>query len=1098
MILQKIIDKNNMSIFQKSIINKYLKNLDNDKVNLAFKQFQRFYGDKLRLFDILHLKEENYQEGFLREIFVQSLGYTIRPDLNYNLTTEYKNQTDSKKADGAILKNNSAIGVIELKSTKTFNLDNIKNQAFNYKHNQPDCRYVITSNFHHLRFYIDNSTEYEEFDLFELTEQQFKVFYLILSHESVFNDIPLKMKEETKFHEESISDKFYKDYKSFKDHIFENLVKNNPQYDKLTLFKKSQKLLDRFLFVYFGEDCGLCPPNSIQQIIDQWRRLQDDDVKCSLYSRFQKMFEYLDKGHKGKHFEFPGYNGGLFRPDELLDNDKTIIDDKLLLLHCPKLSAYDFNTDIDVNILGHIFEHSLNEIEEITAELKGETIDKAKTKRKKDGIFYTPKYITNYIVENTIGKLCIDKQKELEIAEIEINETFNKKGKITKQGKELYIKLQNYKNWLLALKILDPACGSGAFLNSALDFLIKEHQEIDDLISDLTGDKIRMFDTDKNILENNIFGVDINEESVEIAKLSLWLRTAKKDRKLSDLNNNIKCGNSLIDNKEVAGEKAFNWHKEFPQVFGEYKEDEIIIVEKSEEKPDYLKLIKEKTLEARQKAEKAKELSNEAIEITQKIYEYAEKLETVNEPITEYGKNKKVGFDVVIGNPPYVDIKALEPKIVKELFNCYSTAENRINLYSLFIEKGYKLLNKNGILSFINPNSILTNSSYFKIRSLLINDLSKIIKLPDDVFPDAKVETIIFQVQKNSNFEFTETILYKRADKITFIDNNLIVKQPKINWKTDNNINYNIYSTDISNKLIEKCEKDSIQLTEIADFTLGITPYDKYKGHSKETIENRLFHSETKLDDTYKPLITGENIVRYFLKSDVKEYIKYGNWLGAMREERFFTEPRILIRQIVSGNPPRIFACYTDKSYYFTQIGFGIIPKPNTINVKFLLAIINSKLINYYHKFKFLDQEKELFQKILIANCRQFPIKISNNQTQIINKVDEIIAKNEELNKLTIKFPNRLKSNIDKIKITNILLAFYQTDFKTILTELKKQKISLNFKEQDTWEEYFNDNKSEINNIIYSVKQLDKEIDKMIYELYNLTPEEIALVEETS
>jgi type I restriction-modification system DNA methylase subunit len=1096
-----------MSIFQKSIINKYLKNLDNEKVNIAFKQFQKFYGDKLRLFEILHLKEENYQEGFLREIFVQSLGYTLRPDLNHNLTTEYKNQTDSKKADGAIIRNNSAIGVIELKSTKTFNLDTIKNQAFNYKNDQPDCRYVITSNFHYLRLYIDNSTEYEEFDLFEMANctdarpcvsAEFKKLYLILSQESIFNDIPLKMKEETKFHEESISDKFYKDYKAFKDQIFENLVKNNPQYDKLTLFKKSQKLLDRFLFVYFGEDCGLCPPNSIQQIIDQWKRLQDDDIKCSLYGRFQKMFGYLDKGYKGKHFEFPGFNGGLFRPDELLDNDKTLIDDNLLLVHCPKLSVYDFNTDIDVNILGHIFEHSLNEIEEITAEIKGETIDKSKTKRKKDGVFYTPKYITNYIIENTIGKLCKDKQTELEIAEIEINETHHKNGKITKQGKELYTKLQDYKNWLLSLKILDPACGSGAFLNSALDFLIKEHQEIDDLINYLTGHEIQMFNTDKNILENNIFGVDINEESVEIAKLSLWLRTAKKDRKLSDLNNNIKCGNSLIDNKEIAGDKAFNWYKEFPQVFGEYKEDEVIIVEKPEEKPDYLKLIKETTLEAKQKAEKAIELSTEAVELTKKVYEYAEKIETIKEPNAVYKNEINNGFDVIIGNPPYVDIKALEPKIVKELFNCYSTAENRINLYSLFIEKAYRLLKKNGILSFINPNSILTNSSYFKLRSLLINDLSRIIKLPDDVFPDAKVETIIFQAQKNSNVEFTETILYKRADKITFIDNNLIVKQPKTNWKTDININYNIYSTDISSKIIEKCEKDSIQLTEIADFTLGITPYDKYKGHSKETIENRLFHSEIKLDDTYKPLITGENIVRYYLKPDIKEYIKYGDWLGAMREKRFFTEPRILIRQIVSGNPPRIFACYSDKSYYFTQIGFGIIPKPNTIEAKFLLAVINSKLINYYHKNKFLDQEKELFQKILIANCRQFPIKTSNNQAQIINKVNEIIANNEELNKLTNNFPNRLKSNFNKIKLTNILLAFYQTDFKTILTELKKQKFILKLTEQDEWEEYFNRYKFDITNLQQKINQIDKEIDKMIYELYNLTPEEVAVIEEMS
>jgi len=459
-----------MSIFQKSIINKYLKNLDNDKVNLAFQQFQRFYGEKLRLSDIIQMKEENYQEGFLREVFVQSLGYTIRPDLNYNLTTEYKNQTDSKKADGAIIRNNSALGVIELKSTKTFNLDNIKNQAFNYKNNQPDCRYVITSNFHYLRFYIDNSTEYEEFDLFEFTEQDFKLFYLILSQESIFNDIPLKMKEETKFHEVSISDKFYMDYKAFKDRIFENLVKNNQQFDKLTLFKKSQKLLDRFLFVYFAEDCGLCPPNSIQKIIDQWKTLKANDAYAPLYSRFQKLFNYLDVGKKFETFEFPAYNGGLFKPDELLDNEKTVVEDFILLKHCPKLSAYDFNTDIDVNILGHIFEHSLNEIEEISAELQGENIEKSKTKRKKDGIFYTPKYITHYIVENTIGKLCKDKQIELQIADIEINETFNKKGKITKQGKELYKKFQEYKNWLLSLKILDPACGSGAFLNSALDF----------------------------------------------------------------------------------------------------------------------------------------------------------------------------------------------------------------------------------------------------------------------------------------------------------------------------------------------------------------------------------------------------------------------------------------------------------------------------------------------------------------------------------------------------------------------------------------------------------------------------------------------------
>jgi len=131
-----------MPIFQKSVVNKYLKNLDELTVNQAYKRFIAFYGNKIKLHNILNLKEENYQEGFLREIFVNVLGYTISPDIDFNITTEFKNRTDSKKADGAILKDNTAIGVIELKSTKTPFLESITNQAFNYKHNQPNCRYV--------------------------------------------------------------------------------------------------------------------------------------------------------------------------------------------------------------------------------------------------------------------------------------------------------------------------------------------------------------------------------------------------------------------------------------------------------------------------------------------------------------------------------------------------------------------------------------------------------------------------------------------------------------------------------------------------------------------------------------------------------------------------------------------------------------------------------------------------------------------------------------------------------------------------------------------------------------------------------------------
>ncbi|MDP8201596.1 MAG: N-6 DNA methylase, partial [Candidatus Tenebribacter burtonii] len=556
-----------MEIFQRSVIQKHLKSLDKETVAQAFNVFIKFYRNTNRIENIKQLKEENYQEGFLREIFVQVLGYTINPDENYDLTTEFKNMTDSKKADGAILKDGKAIGVIELKSLKTKNLENIKEQAFNYKNNQPDCRYVITSNFQKLRFYIDNATEFEEFDLFNISEEKFAEFYLILNKENLSNDLPLKLKEETKFHEQNISKQFYKTYSDFKKNIFRNLVKNNPQYDELILFKKSQKFMDRLLFVFFAEDTGLVPPNAISKIIEDWQKLRELEAYQPLYNRFKIFFEHLDKGHKFKTYELPPYNGGLFAPDDVLQNVK--INDEILKDDSLKLSAYDFNTDVDVNILGHIFEHSLSEIEEISAKIQGETSDKKKTKRKKEGIFYTPKYITQYIVENTLGTLCKEKKQELGISDIDIDDSYSRKSnkkKLSKKGQQLEGKLEQYKNWLLSLKILDPACGSGAFLNQALNFLINEHNYIIDIETELNKEQLLFFNVEKEVLENNLFGVDINEESVEIAQLSLWLRTAKRGRKLSDLSNNIKCGNSLIDDPEIAGDKAFNWNIEFPEI----------------------------------------------------------------------------------------------------------------------------------------------------------------------------------------------------------------------------------------------------------------------------------------------------------------------------------------------------------------------------------------------------------------------------------------------------------------------------------------------------------------------------------------------------
>ncbi|MBP7965327.1 MAG: hypothetical protein KAZ12_01645, partial [Paludibacteraceae bacterium] len=437
-----------MAFFQQAVTNKYLNSLDKLKIQEKFAQFKAHFQNPEIQQNIRNSKEEQYQEGFLRDLFVTCLGYTLNPQNNFNLTTEYKNVKDSKKADGAIIIADKVRAVIELKGTDTTDLGKIETQAFGYKNNQPDCVYIITSNFEKLRFYIDNAIEYLEFNLFTLTEQQFELLYVCLAYEHIVKGIPKKIKEESISQEDIITKSLYKDYSLFKRELHQNLVQLNAEYDELELFKKSQKLLDRFLFLFFAEDRQLLPPNSVRLILNDWRDLQERDVEIPLYERFKKYFGYLNTGFKGKRYDVFAYNGGLFKPDDILDNVK--IDDELLFQHTFKISEYDFASEVDVNILGHIFENSLNELDEIKAQLAGEEIDKSKTKRKKDGVFYTPKYITKYIVENTVGKLCDEKKTELQIVEAD----YTSDNRFQKKTKQAHLdKLATYREWLLQLTI---------------------------------------------------------------------------------------------------------------------------------------------------------------------------------------------------------------------------------------------------------------------------------------------------------------------------------------------------------------------------------------------------------------------------------------------------------------------------------------------------------------------------------------------------------------------------------------------------------------------------------------------------------------------
>ncbi|MCX6187120.1 MAG: N-6 DNA methylase [Bacteroidetes bacterium] len=862
-----------MALLQNSVLAKFQKSIDKQKLQTAFTEYKSFFHNSTRQDNIRESKEEQFQEGFLTELFGKILGYTLNPNPNYNLITENKNIKDSKKADGAILINHVVKAVIELKGTDTTDLGKVEAQAFGYKNNQPECVYVITSNFEKLRFYIDNAIEHIEFNLFTLSEAEFELLYTCLSYESISQNIPKKLKDDSLSEENKVTKQLYNDYSLFKKELHQNLVKLNPQFEPLELFKKSQKLLDRFLFLFFAEDRNLLPPNSVRIILDDWQKLQELDEHIPLYNRFKKYFEYLNTGFKGKKYDVFAYNGGLFKADEVLDN--IVMDDALLFAHTKKLSEYDFESEVDVNILGHIFENSLNELDEVKAQLEGNEIDKSKTKRKKDGVFYTPKYITKYIVENTIGKLCIEKKEELKL--LEVDYTSDKK-RAANTKKALLLKLNDYRNWLLQLTICDPACGSGAFLNQALDFLISEHKYIDELQAKLFGDAMVLSDVEKSILENNLFGVDLNEESVEIAKLSLWLRTAQPNRKLNDLNNNIKCGNSLIDDPSIAGEKAFNWQTAFPQVF------------------------------------------------------------------------EKGGFDVIIGNPPYVVyIKSIvgQPTI-DFIFNNYKYAEYNPNTYSLFTELSTNILGQNGHLGFIIPNTWMQNKYFSNMRSSVYSkQVNEIVYLKNTAFQEV-VETVILLLENKLRHKNEIKLTTEIIEEMSNIDVFEIEKYK-------NGYNPFIQSSD---SIIEKLESNKI----IKNFALV------YRG--LETRNNEKWITDTKLDDNHKPIVLGRDVNKY-TTSYSGSYVNFiKKEMKSNANEELYKKSKIFMRRTGS---------YIIADIDFTKAmalkNLYLIIPDEEINIYCLLAQLNSKLFNYYHKAKSSGDNKA-FAQFSGEYIESFPCKI--------------------------------------------------------------------------------------------------------------------------
>jgi len=1048
----------------------------NDRISLFNTDFVKDLANKKQLINrwitalesgnLSFSKETQIDLTFLNDIFGEVLDYEYEID-KQKINLIPKSSIDSKEPD-AILgfftqqDRKDIRVVIELKDSKN-DLDRVQNriekispvtQAFEYARKAGEnCKWIIVSNIQTIRLYNKESDRYEIFNLIDLKDDFYlKRFFFLLHKDRLFfqsgeSFVDILYRERLE-EEKKIEKDFYSNYHSLRTKLFEHLIVNNKQIGTSVLLEKTQKILDRIIFVCFCSDLEIIPKSILQEVI----KTSNPSYKFTndlLWQTLKQLFLTLDLGNN----LITKLNGGLFEEDEILNNLK-IADS--ILLDVLKLSDYDYRSDLNVNILGHIFEQSISDIEKMKQnllEFNSLTDSNAEQngKRKSFGIFYTPENITKYLVKQTIGNWLEEQKQELGENDLPIlTDKDYDLIKITKQGKlRTNEKIEKNKQFweqylerLLSIKILDPACGSGAFLVECLNFLITEYRNIQKelillnppippeeykskLKQELTFNLQKSeFDIEEHILHHNLYGVDINFESVEITKLALWLKTVKRGKILTDIDYNIQQGNSLISDTNIAGNLAFDWNKRYENIMN------------------------------------------------------------------------SGGFDIVIGNPPYVT--KLEESEILYFQNNYTTIQGKkYDLFRFFIEKGLKLLTKNGYLGFITPDVFLNLKQASKLRDFILTNYSllSISHAPITTF-DASVEPIIFIVK---NLKTPNNI-----SKLIDLKSNSILKEIEQKlWLTgDYNIDFKILESE--NAVLKKLKNIKQIIKDVMIWKKGLGVYSVQhlsNKFSKEDVENimkeRPWTKDYKSDETFGPELIGADIGRYVIQWNGKRWLSYGNWLAFQRPIKFFSGPRILVREITTEGYYNVLASYIEDLYYNNQCMFNGIMKSIDYKIKFILGLINSRLFSFYVIQTAPKNNRKLFPTILMETIELFPLIDCTKETQeiIANLVDKQLNITTDIEKIKSKFINRIVTNYKFDKISNNLYNFINLNFSELNSELKKNKIELNFKQQDELEAYFTENKNDIYSKIEIQKSLNKQIDTLIYELYKFTPYEINLIE---
>ncbi len=741
-----------------------------------------------------------------------------------------------------------------------------------------------------------------------------------------------------------------------------------------------KKMMGRLTFLHFLQRKGwLCGDLNYLQNLFVRSQYQDDYLDSVLEPLFFGILNTKPEGRKQifeqynwdmvllKEWEsIPYLNGGLFERDKEDEPESKFPADYFKRLF-QFFSEYNFTIDendpndaevgVDPEMLGKIFENLLED-------------------NKDKGAFYTPKEIVRYMCQESLiayleTNTSIAKEKIRQFVLVpdenveEIPE--NKRSKLLEALKDV--------------KICDPAIGSGAFPMGLLNELLICREALEHL--DVPRSEIK-----KSIIQNNIYGVDIEKGAVDIARLRFWLSIVVDEENASPLPNldyKIMQGNSLIESYKGLDLSKLTYEKEGKKDSGEVElfDDEKKLMQKRLS----IWLSKYYSCSDHDEKERIKQEIFETIYLQLKQLAYSDAIlsELKNINFAENNQfflwhtwfsdvfnrpNGKSGFDIVIGNPPYVSVKAISEDMKKLYSSLFQTAKGRFNMFTLFMELFYKQSKTNGIMCMIIPEGIYSNIEYRYSRELLVENciVRKLCIFTKRVF-EASVDTTII-LSTNQKLE---------NDNIFPVDVNV---QPGVNFASQLAIKkypYYLFPAKLTHEnkpLVEKLmlSEDFDRMSHHLEIQQGII----YSGQPKEEV-----FSDYIKDSTFKPILDGRDVNRWVINWDVKEYDKYLSYtqkLHRPREERLFVSDKKIL---FPRRATKIMATIDTDKFYALNTAYICLMKKNIYVIEYLLAILNSKLIEYIYNQLFMGWQ------ITIPAIESMPIAKIGGDLQ--NKISEIV-----------------------------------------------------------------------------------------------------------